>query len=83
MLGKIQKDWKKLVQMKIYYFAAIAHVGVFVKNYGCVYNVPKNRDDSSVLKILFLFLKFSKTESDQTVLAFFNHISMKLSFELI
>lgn len=26
MLGKIQKDWKKLVQMKIYYFAAIAHV---------------------------------------------------------
>lgn len=31
MLGKIQKDWKKLVQMKIYYFAAVAHVGVFVK----------------------------------------------------
>lgn len=29
MLGKIQKDWKKLVQMKIYYFAAIAHVSVF------------------------------------------------------
>lgn len=28
MLGKIQKDWKKLVQMKIYYFAAIAHVRV-------------------------------------------------------
>lgn len=28
MLGKIQKDWKKLVQMKIYYFAAIAHVSV-------------------------------------------------------
>lgn len=28
MLGKIQKDWKKLVQMKIYYFAAIAHVGL-------------------------------------------------------
>lgn len=26
MLGKIQKDWKKLVQMKIYYFAAVAHV---------------------------------------------------------
>ena len=26
MLGKIQKDWKKLVQMKIYYFASIAHV---------------------------------------------------------
>uniref|UniRef100_A0A452J2S0 Tyrosine-protein phosphatase non-receptor type 23 n=1 Tax=Gopherus agassizii TaxID=38772 RepID=A0A452J2S0_9SAUR len=26
LLGKIQKDWKKLVQMKIYYFAAIAHV---------------------------------------------------------
>ncbi|RXN13563.1 tyrosine- phosphatase non-receptor type 23 isoform X1 [Labeo rohita] len=26
MLGKIQKDWKKLVQMKIYYFAAIAHL---------------------------------------------------------
>ncbi|KAG7274849.1 hypothetical protein CRUP_012333 [Coryphaenoides rupestris] len=25
MLGKIQKDWKKLVQMKIYYFASIAH----------------------------------------------------------
>ncbi|XP_043921950.1 tyrosine-protein phosphatase non-receptor type 23 [Protopterus annectens] len=25
LLGKIQKDWKKLVQMKIYYFAAIAH----------------------------------------------------------
>ncbi|KAG7216424.1 hypothetical protein INR49_001910 [Caranx melampygus] len=24
--GKIQKDWKKLVQMKIYYFAAIAHL---------------------------------------------------------
>lgn len=31
MLGKIQKDWKKLVQMKIYYFAAIAHVSP-----GCV-----------------------------------------------
>lgn len=30
MLGKIQKDWKKLVQMKIYYFAAVAHVGVLV-----------------------------------------------------
>lgn len=29
MLGKIQKDWKKLVQMKIYYFASIAHVSVF------------------------------------------------------
>lgn len=28
MLGKIQKDWKKLVQMKIYYFAAIAHVSL-------------------------------------------------------
>ncbi|KTG45606.1 hypothetical protein cypCar_00005409 [Cyprinus carpio] len=26
MLGKIQKDWKKLVQMKIYYFAAVAHL---------------------------------------------------------
>ncbi|NXE16084.1 PTN23 phosphatase, partial [Lophotis ruficrista] len=25
LLGKIQKDWKKLVQMKIYYFAAVAH----------------------------------------------------------
>nr|XP_014351539.1 PREDICTED: tyrosine-protein phosphatase non-receptor type 23-like [Latimeria chalumnae] len=24
--GKNMKDWKKLVQMKIYYFAAIAHV---------------------------------------------------------
>lgn len=28
MLGKIQKDWKKLVQMKISYFASIAHVSV-------------------------------------------------------
>ncbi|XP_053569676.1 tyrosine-protein phosphatase non-receptor type 23 [Bombina bombina] len=26
LLGKIQKDWKKLVQMKIYYFASIAHL---------------------------------------------------------
>ncbi|XP_033856753.3 LOW QUALITY PROTEIN: tyrosine-protein phosphatase non-receptor type 23-like [Acipenser ruthenus] len=26
LLGKIQKDWKKLVQIKIYYFAAIAHL---------------------------------------------------------
>ncbi|XP_030052532.1 tyrosine-protein phosphatase non-receptor type 23 [Microcaecilia unicolor] len=26
LLGKIQKDWKKLVQMKIYYFAAIAYL---------------------------------------------------------
>uniref|UniRef100_A0A674EIM2 Tyrosine-protein phosphatase non-receptor type 23 n=1 Tax=Salmo trutta TaxID=8032 RepID=A0A674EIM2_SALTR len=26
MLGKIQKDWKKLVQMKISYFASIAHL---------------------------------------------------------
>uniref|UniRef100_A0A8D2JKH9 Tyrosine-protein phosphatase non-receptor type 23 n=1 Tax=Varanus komodoensis TaxID=61221 RepID=A0A8D2JKH9_VARKO len=26
LLGKIQKDWKKLAQMKIYYFAAVAHV---------------------------------------------------------
>ncbi|GAA6083853.1 tyrosine-protein phosphatase non-receptor type 23 isoform X1 [Tachysurus ichikawai] len=26
MLGKIQKDWKKLVQMKIYYFASVAHL---------------------------------------------------------
>uniref|UniRef100_A0A8D2JG41 Tyrosine-protein phosphatase non-receptor type 23 n=1 Tax=Varanus komodoensis TaxID=61221 RepID=A0A8D2JG41_VARKO len=25
LLGKIQKDWKKLAQMKIYYFAAVAH----------------------------------------------------------
>ncbi|XP_008828869.1 tyrosine-protein phosphatase non-receptor type 23 isoform X2 [Nannospalax galili] len=25
LLGRIQKDWKKLVQMKIYYFAAVAH----------------------------------------------------------
>ncbi len=31
MLGKIQKDWKKLVQMKIYYFAAIAHVSLLFK----------------------------------------------------
>lgn len=29
MLGKIQKDWKKLVQMKIYYFAAVAHVSTY------------------------------------------------------
>lgn len=28
LLGRIQKDWKKLVQMKIYYFAAVAHVRV-------------------------------------------------------
>jgi hypothetical protein len=26
LLGRIQKDWKKLVQMKIHYFAAVAHV---------------------------------------------------------
>ena len=26
LLGRIQKDWKKLVQMKIYYFEAVAHV---------------------------------------------------------
>ncbi|XP_072797272.1 tyrosine-protein phosphatase non-receptor type 23 isoform X2 [Vicugna pacos] len=26
LLGRIQKDWKKLVQMKIYYFAAVAHL---------------------------------------------------------
>nr|XP_033787812.1 tyrosine-protein phosphatase non-receptor type 23 [Geotrypetes seraphini] len=26
LLGKIQKDWKKLVQMKIYYFAAVAYL---------------------------------------------------------
>ncbi|OXB64206.1 hypothetical protein ASZ78_003654 [Callipepla squamata] len=26
LLGKIQKDWKKLVQMKICYFAAVAHL---------------------------------------------------------
>ncbi|CAM5121048.1 unnamed protein product [Natator depressus] len=26
LLGKIQKGWKKLVQMKIYYFAAVAHL---------------------------------------------------------
>lgn len=31
MLGKIQKDWKKLVQMKIYYFAAVAHVSLLFK----------------------------------------------------
>lgn len=36
MLGKIQKDWKKLVQMKIYYFAAIAHVSVFVGALRCL-----------------------------------------------
>lgn len=39
MLGKIQKDWKKLVQMKIYYFAAIAHVSVLRRSesdYRCV-----------------------------------------------
>lgn len=28
MVGKLQKDWKNLVQMKIYYFAAIAHVSL-------------------------------------------------------
>lgn len=26
LLGRIQKDWKKLVQMKTCYFAAVAHV---------------------------------------------------------
>ncbi|XP_019063020.1 tyrosine-protein phosphatase non-receptor type 23 [Fukomys damarensis] len=26
LLGRVQKDWKKLVQMKIYYFAAVAHL---------------------------------------------------------
>ncbi|XP_029775096.1 tyrosine-protein phosphatase non-receptor type 23 isoform X2 [Suricata suricatta] len=26
LLGRIQKDWKKLVQMKIFYFAAVAHL---------------------------------------------------------
>lgn len=26
LLGRVQKDWRKLVQMKIYYFAAVAHV---------------------------------------------------------
>lgn len=37
MLGKIQKDWKKLVQMKIYYFAAIAHVSLKEgRESGCV-----------------------------------------------
>lgn len=36
MLGKIQKDWKKLVQMKIYYFAAIAHVSLSVCECVCV-----------------------------------------------
>lgn len=41
MLGKIQKDWKKLVQMKIYYFAAIAHVSRMecVRVAVCVYVV--------------------------------------------
>ncbi|KAK2494499.1 hypothetical protein MC885_017127 [Smutsia gigantea] len=28
VLGWIQKDWKKLVQIKIYYFAAVAHLHV-------------------------------------------------------
>lgn len=37
MLGKIQKDWKKLVQMKIYYFAAIAHVRGREGNGCCVW----------------------------------------------
>lgn len=26
LLGRVQKDWRKLVQMKIYYFAAVAHL---------------------------------------------------------
>ncbi|XP_004835033.1 tyrosine-protein phosphatase non-receptor type 23 isoform X1 [Heterocephalus glaber] len=26
LLGRVQKDWKKLVQMKMYYFAAVAHL---------------------------------------------------------
>ncbi|XP_067834870.1 tyrosine-protein phosphatase non-receptor type 23 [Heptranchias perlo] len=26
LIGKFQKDWKKLVQMKIYYYAAVAHL---------------------------------------------------------
>ncbi|XP_060060740.1 tyrosine-protein phosphatase non-receptor type 23 isoform X2 [Erinaceus europaeus] len=26
LLGRIQKDWKKLVQMKIHYFSAVAHL---------------------------------------------------------
>lgn len=26
LLGRIQKDWKKLVQMKTCYFAAVAHL---------------------------------------------------------
>ncbi|XP_032876316.1 tyrosine-protein phosphatase non-receptor type 23 [Amblyraja radiata] len=26
LIGKFQKDWKKLIQMKIYYYAAVAHL---------------------------------------------------------
>lgn len=36
LLGKIQKDWKKLVQMKIYYFAAVAHVSGETNCGGCL-----------------------------------------------
>lgn len=45
LLGRIQKDWKKLVQMKIYYFAAVAHVrqGLLVVNWARRLEVRSNK----------------------------------------
>lgn len=62
MLGKIQKDWKKLVQMKIYYFAAIAHVGVFAGPkietifYWNTVNIRFEREMSRHTMIVVLFI---------------------------
>lgn len=61
LLGKIQKDWKKLVQMKIYYFAAVAHVSGGSWGWGlCLCSHPPSGCCCQLLPLPGAFLPLSK-----------------------
>uniref|UniRef100_A0A8B9SR87 Tyrosine-protein phosphatase non-receptor type 23 n=1 Tax=Anas platyrhynchos TaxID=8839 RepID=A0A8B9SR87_ANAPL len=55
LLGKIQKDWKKLVQMKIYYFAAVAHVSFW----GWGGSTPRSQPPSGLTNRIWGALRFT------------------------
>uniref|UniRef100_A0A3B4T7I2 Tyrosine-protein phosphatase non-receptor type 23 n=1 Tax=Seriola dumerili TaxID=41447 RepID=A0A3B4T7I2_SERDU len=64
MLGKIQKDWKKLVQMKIYYFAAIAHVSLMAERHSDTRTHPTLAYLQSSMDKLSEAIKLAKGQPD-------------------
>lgn len=64
LLGRIQKDWKKLVQMKIYYFAAVAHVRACASGSGLGWAGLPQPGDSGAMS-LFSQLHMGKQAEEQ------------------